>query len=401
MSILVLNSGSSSLKFKLFSLPSLALLASGAVEEIAIRDQGRFHIKWLQKGTWVEEDTCSQFEDHEAAIQAVAASLDRIIRLLPDGVVKAVGHRVVHGGERFLEPVVVNGEVIEALRELIPLAPLHNPANLKGIELAMSLMPDALQVAVFDTAFYHGLPPYSFLYGLPLWLYREAGIRRYGFHGTSHSYVASQAAAHLGGSVDRFKMITLHLGNGASAAAIDRGQCVDTSMGFTPLEGLIMGTRCGDLDPSVIFFLNRELGMSFESIEELLNRDSGLKGLCGESDVREILSMIQKGNNDASTALEAFCYRVKKYIGAYMAVLGELDCLVFTGGIGENSPEVRERCCDGLETFGIAIDKEANRSLKGQGVISGANRRVQVLVIPTDEEHGIAIQASKFLESKW
>lgn len=304
-----------------------------------------------------------------------------------------IGHRVVHGGEYFQKPVCIDEKVMQGIEELIPLAPLHNPANLMGIRETMELAPGILQVAVFDTAFHHSIPEYAYLYAIPHRLYEEHKVRRYGFHGTSHAYVARKAAAHIGRPLTELNIITLHLGNGASAAAIGGGQCVDTSMGMTPLEGLVMGTRSGDLDPAILFYLHREYGLDLQELDDLLNKESGLKGICNKSDMRSITEAARHGDKLSLTALAIFCYRIKKYIGAYMAALGGVDCIVFTGGIGENSSIVREMSCEGMDGLGISVEKSKNvRTCKGILDIHSEQSRVQILVVATDEEYEIARQ---------
>jgi acetate kinase len=346
MKILVLNAGSSSLKYKLFEMEPFDVLIEGMVEEIV---PGGY------------PDAIAQMED---ALRA--QGLESLSEL------DAIGHRVVHGGESFIESVVIDDTVVEAIEALIPLAPLHNPANLEGIRTARAQAPGVPQVAVFDTAFHQSMPETAYRYALPDKLY-EAGIRRYGFHGTSHGYVARKAAEELGMAPHDANLITLHLGNGASACAIRGGQSVDTSMGMTPLEGLVMGTRSGDLDPAILFYLAREKGYTLEELDQLLNHESGLKGLCHEQDMRRIHARIGEGDPEAGMALEIFVYRIRKYIGAYVAVLGRVDALVFTGGIGENDAVVREKILHELP-FDIPV-----------------------LVIPTDEEREIALQTKNRL----
>jgi acetate kinase len=314
--------------------------------------------------------------------------------------VDAVGHRVVHGGQSFHAPARIDDRVMAAIRETVPLAPLHNPANLTGIEVARDMFPSADQVAVFDTAFYHTLPKKAFLYAIPFDLYEHHGIRRYGFHGSSHAYVAEAAAGYLNRSQDTLKIISVHLGNGASVTAIRNGEAVDTSMGMTPLPGLIMGTRSGDIDPSLPLYLARAKGMSLDGIEHLLNRESGLKGLCGTNDLREIVKREKHGDLRAEMALEMYGYRVKKYIGAYVAVLEGLDLLIFTGGIGTHSPDIRTRCCQGLRGLGIELDSGRNRSVdEGIRDISAPGGLTKILVVPTDEELRIAQETLKVLET--
>jgi acetate kinase len=306
---------------------------------------------------------------------------------------------VVHGGEFFHEPTFVDDRVIDAIRGMIPLAPLHNPANLIGIEVAMKQRPDVPQVAVFDTAYHQSMPPHAFHYALPQELYKKHHVRRYGFHGTSHLYVAKQASEHLGKPLDNLNLITLHLGNGASAAAIKAGESVDTSMGLTPLEGLIMGTRCGDLDPAIHFYLARETGKSMDEVETLLNNESGLKGICGVNDMREIIRLVGEGDEKAELAIDAYCYRIKKYIGAYFAVLGHVDALVFTGGIGENAALIRQRSCENLSGLGIMLDEQKNSSCVGTFMpVHSRESKVGILVIPTNEELEIARQTQECIE---
>jgi acetate kinase len=302
-----------------------------------------------------------------------------------------IGHRVVHGGEAFKQPTLIDDTVIATIRELIPLAPLHNPANLVGIEVARGAAPEVPQVAVFDTAFHQSIPPHAFHYALPRALYSEHRVRRYGFHGTSHAYVAEQAARFLAQPLASLNLITLHLGNGASVTAVESGRSIDTSMGLTPLEGLIMGTRCGDIDPAIIFYLGRETGRSIEAIDQLLNKESGLKGLCGFNDMREITRLARESDTDARLAIDMVCYRIRKYIGAYYAALGRLDALVFTGGVGENAVDIREGACRGLQPMGIDLDPDRNAdpSRKTRAIHSDQSR-VKILVIPTNEELKIA-----------
>jgi len=300
---------------------------------------------------------------------------------------------VVHGGEHFKQPALINSDVVAQIQQMIPLAPLHNPANLMGIELAMQAAPDIPQVAVFDTAFHQSIPAHAWRYAIPEKLYSEHHVRRYGFHGTSHHYVAKQAALLLGKPLESLNLISLHLGNGASAAAIRHGRSVDTSMGMTPMEGLMMGARCGDIDPAIHFYLGREAGLSNERIESLLNKESGLKGICGSNDMREVHRLAESGDDSARLALLMYCYRIKKYLGAYYAVLGHVDAVVFTGGIGENDARVRAQACDGLTALGIDIDSEKNA---GRNEAAFAIHRdaspVSILVIPTDEELEIALE---------
>jgi acetate kinase len=308
-------------------------------------------------------------------------------------VLYGIGHRVVHGGEAFHKPTLITAPVIETIREQIPLAPLHNPANLLGIEVTFERRPDIPQVAVFDTAFHQTIPPHAYWYALPYELADSLHIRRYGFHGTSHKYVAKAAAQHLQQPLEDLNLITCHLGNGASVCAVRDGKSVDTSMGMTPLEGLIMGTRSGDIDPAVIFYLNRKTGKSIDELDVLLNKESGMKGVCGVNDMREIEELAASGNDRAQLALDMYCYRLKKYIGMYATVLGHVDALVFTAGIGENSDLVRARACANLSSLGIILDEQKNKErISCLSEIQSENSPVKIFVIPTDEELEIAEQ---------
>jgi len=379
--VLVLNSGSSSVKYQLFDMNERTLLTGGAAERIG--------------------EPGSDLSDH-------AEALDKITSLLADaGAVGdgsellGIGHRVVHGGEAFREPCLIDERVIEAIRGLSSLAPLHNPANLLGIEVAMARRPDVPQVAVFDTAFHHSIPPQAYRYAVPEEWYESHGVRRYGFHGTSLAYVAKQAARELGRPLGELNLIVLHLGNGASVTAIANGKSVDTSMGMTPLEGLVMGTRSGDLDPGVIVHMACQAGMTVEDIGASLNGESGLSGLCGVGDVRDVLEREAAGDTRARLALGVYTYRMRKYIGAYMAALGHVDGIVFTAGVGENSADIRERACEGLEGLGIQLDEARNRaSAKRVRPIHREGAPVAVLVVPTNEELEIAEQTLQCIRNR-
>jgi acetate kinase len=338
-------------------------------------------------------------EDHHAALDRILSLLQASGVLLSLDELDAVGHRVVHGGEKFNRPVRITREVIEVIRSLIPLAPLHNPANLEGIEAMYAKRPNLPQVAVFDTAFHQSMPEYAYTYPLPYRYKEEWGVRRYGFHGTSHAYVAKKAAAMLGKEPGEANLITLHLGNGASVTAIKAGRSIDTSMGLTPLEGLMMGTRCGDIDAAILPFISRNHGMDIDSIDKVLNKESGLKGICGTNDMREVIRLADEGDEHASLALEMYVYRIKKYIGAYSAILEEVDAIVFTGGVGEHASRVRQMVCRGLEnSFGIVLDSEKNASLKeGEEAIHTKESRTAVLVVPTNEELEIVLQTEALL----
>jgi acetate kinase len=391
VNVLVLNAGSWSLKYVLHRAGSWERLAAGAVEGVGGRGRHRH-----RAGARAEEAELD-VPDHAAALARVVEALDRTGW---DGAAgpDAVGHRVVHGGERFSAPAVVDDEVLSAIRATVPLAPLHNPPALLGIELARARWPAVPQVAVFDTAFHQTLPARAHRYAVPVALHGRHGVRRYGFHGTSHAYVARRAAELLGRPLERLALVTLHLGNGASAAAIRGGRSVDTSMGMTPLEGLVMATRAGDVDPGVVFHLARSAGMSLEAIEDLLVFRSGLLGLAGEADMREVLRRAARGDPDAALAVDVYAYRIVKYVGAYHAVLGGLDALVFTAGVGENSAEIRERVCDGLAHLGIALDPARNRSSSREArAVHREGGPVAVLVVPTDEELEIARQTVESL----
>ena len=374
MKLLVLNSGSSSIKYRLFQMESMAVLRAGAVDEIG-------------------EAGASEVRDHREGFTRVMSDLSDSGAIREASDLFGIGHRVVHGGERFREPTRVDAGVLEAIREMIPFAPLQNPGDLLGIEVALATFPGVPEVAVFDTAFHQTMPPRAFRYALPRDLYDAHRVRRYGFHGTSHSHVARRAAELLGKPTGSLNLITLHLGNGASAAAILEGKSVDTSMGMTPLEGLIMGTRCGDLDPAVPFFLGTVTGKNPGELLALLNGESGLKGICGANDMREVHRRTAAGDPSAELAIDMYSYRIRKYIGAYTAVLGRVDALVFTGGIGENDAEVRRRACEGMEKLGIAVDEAKNGSPSSvPREIQREGMPVKVLVIPTNEELEIALQ---------
>ncbi len=397
MFILVINSGSSSVKFQLFDLSDLSAIASGLIEQIGEKN-GNAHIRFRDKtGDEQKIEKQCPVPSHHEAMEMVAELLRYTGHTIEE--LAGIGHRVVHGGEFFRQSVLIDQPVLEAIDSLAPLAPLHNPANLTGIRIAMDRAPGIPQVAVFDTAFHQTIPKHAFLYALPYRLYTDYRVRRYGFHGTSHHYVSREAAKFLGIAYHRARIITLHLGNGASAAAIDCGSCIDTSMGLTPLEGLIMGTRSGDLDPAILFYLGREAGMDMDALDRLLNKESGLRGICGQNDMRTITEKAQTGDRQAKLALQMFCYRIKKYIGSYHAALGGADCIVFTGGIGENSAVVRENAMNGLERLGMEIDGSRNAGrVEGIMRISTDDSKVTVLVVPTDEELEIASQTLRVIE---
>jgi acetate kinase len=388
--VLVINCGSSSIKYGLFAMPPGHLLASGLLERIGESASLIRHRAENAQGELVETRREIEAPDHRAAFAHIADVLRDTLEHEGNGPA-AIGHRVVHGGEAFSASVAIDRTVIDTIRNLIPLAPLHNPANLTGIEACREIFPAVPQVAVFDTAFHQTMPPQAYRYAVPEEWYSRHGVRRYGFHGTSHRYVAGRAADYLQRPLEDLNLITLHLGNGASAAAIRHGRCIDTSMGFTPLEGLVMGTRSGDLDAAVPLFLENVLGLHADELQALLNRDSGLKGLCGSNDLREVLAKERAGDARARLALEVYCYRIRKYIGAYFVALEGIDALVFTGGIGENAPSIRRRVCHGLEKLGVVIDPDANdRELEEICEIGSSGQPVRVLAVRTNEELQIA-----------
>jgi acetate kinase len=393
MKVLVLNAGSSSIKYQVFDKENFLMLCHGLLEYIG-RPKSRLMHKWLcKKSTYEELVQQKNIPGYRVGLEWIISTTAKTCGMNDATELFGIGHRVVHGGKDFEEPTLIDYRVVETIRSNIPLAPLHNPENLTVIEVALERYPNVPQVAIFDTAFHQTMPVHSYLYALPYEFHSEYHIRRYGFHGTSHLYVAKQAASYLNKPLQSLNLITLHLGNGASATAIRKGRSMDTSMGMTPLEGLIMGTRCGDLDPSIHFYLSRTKGLTVEEMESLFNEQSGLNGICGTNDMREIERRAGEGDFPAKLAIDMYCYRIKKYIGAYLAVLGQIDALIFTGGIGENSSLIRKRSCDTLSTFGIVIDNGKNES--GSGRLSEIQRDgsdMKILVVPTNEELEIALQ---------
>ncbi|WP_261707231.1 acetate kinase [Streptomyces rhizosphaerihabitans] len=388
--VLVLNSGSSSVKYQLLDMRDSSRLAVGLVERIG---EGTSLLRHTALTTGETRERTDEFAGHEAALKAVAAELAVDGLGLDSPELAAIGHRVVHGGRTFTEPTVIDAAVIAEIERLIPVAPLHNPANLTGIRTAMLLRPDLPQVAIFDTAFHTTMPESAARYAIDVATADEHRIRRYGFHGTSHAYVSRATAELLGKAPEEVNVIVLHLGNGASASAVRGGRCVDTSMGLTPLEGLVMGTRSGDVDPAVIFHLERVGKMSTDEIDTLLNKKSGLIGLCGDNDMREIRRRVDEGDERARLAFDIYIHRLKKYIGAYYAVLGRVDAVVFTAGVGENSAPVREAAIAGLEELGLVVDGDLNAVRGGEPrIVSPPYARVAVAVVPTDEELEIATQ---------
>ncbi|MFT3872575.1 MAG: acetate kinase [Nocardioides sp.] len=388
--VLVVNAGSSSLKYSLVDADTGVALATGLVERIG-EESGGSHTHTGPDGTKHREDR--QCRSHEEALRTAVDAFGRIGPSLTETPITAVGHRVVHGGARFADPVVVDDQVLAAVADLVPLAPLHNPANLEGLTVARRLFPDLPHVAVFDTAFHQTIPPRAYTYAVPLAWRDEHRIRRYGFHGTSHQFVSGEAARMLGRDPAEVNVIVLHLGNGASATAVRAGESVDTSMGLTPLEGLVMGTRSGDIDPALHAHLARQFGWTLEQIDTALNRDSGLKGIAGQNDFREVVRLRAEGDPAAELAFDVYAYRIRKYVGAYYAVLGSVDAIVFTAGVGEHNPDLREAALAGLDRLGIRLDLERNRGeVDGPTLVSPAGADVAVLVIPTNEEWEIARQ---------
>lgn len=390
MKVLVLNCGSSSLKYQLIDMSNEEVLCIGLVERIGIEGSILKQEKDGVEGKLVIEQP---MKDHQDAIKLV---LEGVVDAKFGGVkeiseVEAVGHRVVHGGEKFAGSVKITDEVMAALEECIELAPLHNPANIMGIKACEEILPGVPMVGVFDTAFHQTMPKKSYLYGLPHELYSKYGVRRYGFHGTSHKYVSERAAAMLGKNVEDVKIITCHLGNGASIAAVDGGKCVDTSMGFTPLEGLIMGTRCGDIDAAILPFLMEKEGLDAKGLSDLMNKKSGVYGMTGiSSDFRDIEGGAANGDEKAQVALDAYVQKVKKYIGSYAAEMNGADAVVFTAGVGENGIEIREAIASNMEFLGMKLDAEANKVRGKERVISTEDSKVKILLIPTNEELMIA-----------
>jgi acetate kinase len=400
MKILVINSGSSSLKYQLMNADDESILAKGICDRIGIDNSIIKHTKTGCDQIVLEKE----LTDHKQAIREVVRLLtDRDIGVISGmSEITAVGHRVVHGGEKFSDSVIINDEVMKTIRECIELAPLHNPPNIIGIEACMQIMPGIPNIAVFDTAFHQSIPKYAFLYALPYEMYEKYGVRKYGFHGTSHKFVSQRAAVMLNKPLETLKLVTCHLGNGASICAVKYGKSVDTSMGFTPLAGLAMGTRSGTIDPAVISFLMKKENMSISDVDNFLNKKSGVLGISGlSSDFRDLQIASEHGNERAELAIVIFCYRVKKYIGEYATVMDGIDAVVFTGGIGENNDYVREKVLKGMDFLGIDVDFEKNKGLRGQELdISTPASKVRTLVIPTNEELAIARETYKLVKER-
>lgn len=399
MKILVINSGSSSLKYQVFDMPNENPICTGLVDRIGL-DTGSVSHKVFKDGAQQTFSIQMPIPDHEVGLQQVTSLLvdveKGVLETLDE--VKAIGHRVVHGGEEFASTTVIDAQVKDKIKELFALAPLHNPPNYTGIEVAEKVFPNATQVAVFDTAFHQSMPPVAYRYAIPKELYEEKGVRAYGFHGSSHQYVSKKASEYL--KEKSSKLIVVHLGNGSSITAIKDGKSIDHSMGLGPMGGLVMGTRAGDIDPSIIFHLINERGYSAKEVNDLLNKKSGLLGLCGYSDMRDVKQAIETGDSDATLAYEIYAYRIKKYIGSYVAVLNGLDALIFTAGIGENDAEMREAACKDLSYLGITLDSDKNK-LRSNAIreVQAADSPVKILIIPTNEELEIGQQTYELVNT--
>ena len=387
MNVLVINCGSSSLKYQLIDSDTEAVLAKGLCERIGI--DGRLV---YQKAGNDKEITEASMPTHKEAIQMVLEALtnDKTGAIKSLDEVNAIGHRIVHGGEKFASSAIITDEMIKTVEECNDLAPLHNPANLIGIRVCAELMPNVPQVGVFDTAFHQTMPAKAYLYGLPIEYYKNYKVRRYGFHGTSHSFVSKRAVEFLGLDKDNSKVIVCHLGNGSSISAVQNGKCVDTTMGLTPLEGVVMGTRSGSIDPAIVEYIAKKENLDLAGVMNVLNKKSGLQGMSGvSSDMRDLRAAAAEGNEDAKNAIEVLCYGIAKYVGGYVAAMNGVDAIVFTAGIGENVGMIREKVCSYLGFLGVTIDAEANEAMGEEVVISGADSKVKVAVIPTNEELAI------------
>lgn len=389
MKILVLNCGSSSIKYALYNMDDNSVMTSGGAERVGL--DGAFVKVKLANGE--KKQIMHDIPEHTEGVKFIFSLLTDpeigVIKSLSE--IDAVGHRMVHGGEKFSQSVLITPEVIKAFEEVSDLAPLHNPANMKGVNAVSELMPGLPQVGVFDTAFHQTMPPKAYMYAIPYELYEKYGIRRYGFHGTSHRYVSARALEYLGMKAEGTKVITAHIGNGGSLAAVVDGKCIDTTMGLTPLEGVMMGTRSGDIDGGAITFIEKKLGLDADGVSNLLNKKSGVFGLCGLTDMRDVAAAAAAGDKKAEVAQDSYFYRVKKYVGAYAAAMGGCDVLVFTAGVGENQSAIREVVCQDMEFMGIKLDVEKNNQIHGEeAIISTPDSKVKVVVIPTNEELMIA-----------
>jgi len=388
VNVLVINAGSSSVKYQLINMEDESVIAKGLVERIGMEGSALTHTPANGEKFKLEKPMNNHGEAIEEVIKALVDKDHGVIEDLSG--IKAIGHRVLHGGERFTQPTIVDDEVLDGIRDYIELGPLHNPANIKGIETCMELMPGIPNVAVFDTAFHQTMPDYAYLYAIPYHVYEDHKVRKYGFHGTSHRYI-SQTVIETLGAENAKRIITCHLGNGSSIAAVENGKCVDTTMGLSPLEGLVMGTRSGDIDAAAVPYLMKKLGMDADETLNYLNKKSGVLGISGvSSDFRDLEAAAAEGNKMAQTALNMFNYRIRKYIGAYAAAMGGVDVIAFAGGIGENDMQVRKACMEGLEFLGVEIDDEKNAVRGKNAVISTDNSKVKVMVVPTNEEVMIA-----------
>ena len=401
MKVLVINAGSSSLKYQLIDVDTKDVIAKGLVDRIGISDSNVIYKPAMGKtGFAVVRDVKDHTEAIRLVIDAMLDPVNGVIKSMDE--IDAVGHRVVHGGEKFTAPVLINDAVMETIETLTDLAPLHNPANMMGIRACREIMPNAPMVAVFDTAFHQTMPAEAYIYALPYEAYTDNMVRRYGFHGTSHNYVSKVAVEMLGKPAEETKIVTCHLGNGSSIAAVKGGKCIDTSMGLTPLEGVPMGTRCGDIDPAIVLYLMKKLNLNVDEMDAYLNKKSGVLGISGvSSDMRDIEAAAKQGNERAELALATLAYKVKKYIGAYVAAMDGVDAIVFTAGVGENAANIRERIISGLGYLGVVPDYELNSNCpRGQNVeISKPESSVKVFVIPTDEEMMIATQTAELVKA--
>jgi acetate kinase len=397
MKILVLNCGSSSIKYKLFDMDRKEVIAQGGIEKIGLKDSFlKFTLPSGEKKV-LEKDIPEHTVGVEFILNTLTSPEYGAIKSLDE--INAVGHRMVHGGEKFSESVRLTPEVLAAFTACNDLAPLHNPANLKGVNAVSAILPNIPQVGVFDTAFHQTMPDYAYMYAIPYEMYEKYGVRRYGFHGTSHRYVSQRVCEYLGVSPEGKKIITCHIGNGGSISAVKDGKCVDTSMGLTPLEGLVMGTRSGDIDAGAVTFIMEKEGLTPTGVSNLLNKKSGVLGISGvSSDMRELDAACKEGNPRALLAEKMYYYRIKKYIGAYAAAMGGVDVILFTGGVGENQSQCREAVCDGLQFIGVELDKEMNNKIHGdEAIISTPESKVKVVIIPTDEELMIASDTQAIL----
>ena len=398
MKVLVINAGSSSLKYQFLISETGEVLAKGGAERIGLDDAFIIHSKDGPEKVKIEADLPNHKEAVEKVLEILTSAEHGVISSMME--IDAVGHRVVHGGEKFAHSAIITPAVKATIRVCIALAPLHNPANMTGIEACEAAMPGVPQVAVFDTAFHQTMPAAAYMYALPYEMYEEYRVRRYGFHGTSHGYVAQCAADMLGKPIEELKIVTCHLGNGSSIAAVKYGKCIDTSMGLTPLAGICMGTRCGDIDPAIVTFLMGKEGLDMKGIDAMMNKKSGVLGVSGvSSDFRDLYEASDAGNDRARLAIDMYIYQCKKYIGSYAAAMGGIDAVVFTAGVGENNDDIRERAVEGLSFMGLSIDKEKNRGLRGVAAnVSAADSSAQVLVIPTNEELAIARETEKMVK---